>query len=151
MKKTQLFDKSTEARTSLKNFIHHRNQLKHYRNCIGTLRKELGEVSIDIDFSENLSVPVKFEPQTLHWSHQQITVHSGILKHAGEKSYHPYLSDDLNHDQKFVKIVMHEMIRNINELKEGSICLIESDNCTSQYKSAEHFYAKDMFIGITLY
>ena len=123
----------------LNNFIHPRNQLKHYRNCIGKLREALGNISIDIDFSEHLSVPVKFEPQTLHWTHQQITVHSGTIKQDGEKSYHPYLSDDVTHDQKFVKIAMDEMLSKVDNLKIGSVCLIESDNCTSQYKSAENF------------
>ena len=69
----------------LNSFIYHRNQLKHYRACIGLLRQEFGDISLDIDFSENLTVPVKFEPQSLHWSHEQITVHSDILKVSGEK------------------------------------------------------------------
>ena len=82
---------------------------------------------------------MKFEPQSLHWSHEEITVHSGILKVSGEKSYHPYLSDDRSHNQKFVKVVMGEMLNEIPSIKEGSCCVIESDNCTCQYKSAEHF------------
>ena len=41
-------------------------------------------VIIDI---ENLSIPVKYEPQSLHWAHNQITIHSGILKVDGVKSY----------------------------------------------------------------
>ena len=49
---------------------------------------------IDIDFSENLKLPVKFEPQSLHWCHEAITMHSGIVKLHREKSYHPYVSDD---------------------------------------------------------
>ena len=57
-----------------------------------------------------LKIPVKFEPQSLHWSHEQITVHSGILKYNGVKSYHPYISDDRKHDQHFVKIAMKEML-----------------------------------------
>ena len=41
------------------NIIHHRNQLKHYRNTISEITDMFDTVSIDIDFSENLSVPVK--------------------------------------------------------------------------------------------
>ena len=41
--------------------------------------------SLDIDFSENLTVLVKEEPQSLHWSNDKITVHSGILKCRGDK------------------------------------------------------------------
>ena len=45
--------------------IHHRNQLKHYRNVIHIFRDHFGAISVDLDFSENLKVPVKFEPQSL--------------------------------------------------------------------------------------
>ena len=39
--------------------------------------------------------PVKFEPQWLHWCHEAITVHSGMVKlHGKTSSYHPYVSDD---------------------------------------------------------
>ena len=73
-------------------------------------------VSIDVDFSENLSVPVQFEPQSIHWSHSQVTVHSGILKIDGEKFYHPYLSDDRKHDQKFVLLCLEEMLATVEVL-----------------------------------
>ena len=43
---------------------------------------------IDTDFSENLKLPVKFEPQSLHWCHETITVHSGIVKLHREQSYY---------------------------------------------------------------
>lgn len=29
--------------------------------------KDINAAYINIDFSENLTVPVKFEPQSLHW------------------------------------------------------------------------------------
>ena len=66
-------------------------------------------------------------------------MHSGILKYKGEKSYHPYLSDDRTHDQKFAKVVIEEMLSEV-QLKSGEYILIESDNCSSQYKSAEHYH-----------
>ena len=121
--------------------LHHRNHLKHYRNTIHEFRDNVNQISIDVDFSENLSVPVKFEPQSLHWSHPQVSVHSGILKLYGEKYYHPYISDDLKHDQKFVRVCVEEMLSSIDiPHDETQYLVIESDNCTSQYKSAEHFY-----------
>ena len=49
--------------------IHHRNQLKHYRTIIHKFNDIHDSVLIDIDFSENLKVPVKFEIQSLDWSH----------------------------------------------------------------------------------
>ena len=94
----------------LTKIMHHRNEFWHYRSCIKTFNKHFDTVFLDIDFSENPNTPVKFQtlviaPQSFHWSHSQITVHFGILKNHGEKSY-PYLSDDRKHDQSFVKIVI---------------------------------------------
>ena len=80
----------------LASIIHHRNQLKHYRTTLSMFKEHFDTILLDVDFSENLSIPVKYEPQSLHWSHQQVTVHSGITKIRGEKSYHPYVSDDFS-------------------------------------------------------
>ena len=98
-------------------------------------------VSIDLDFSENLQIPGKFEPQSLHWAHQQLTVHSGVLKNNGEKSYHAYLSNDKKHDQFFVDVATREMLSEA-EIPTGEdvFIIMETDNCSSQYKSATHFH-----------
>ena len=61
------------------------------------------------------------------------------MKVKGEKAYHPYFSDSLKHDQAFVKKVLKEMLSD-TEIPQGSTIVIESDNCTSQYKSAQHFH-----------
>lgn len=120
-------------------FIHHRNQLKHYRSINKNVKEHFDAIYMDLDFSENLDVPVKFEPQSLHWCHQQVTVHSGILKVEGEKSCHPYFSNDRKHDQQFVNIVMKEMLQGVN-INPCSLIIIETDNCSSQYKSSAHFH-----------
>ena len=65
------------------------------------------------------------------------TVHSGILKYQGEKSYHPHLSEDKKHDQHSSDVVLYEMLKEI-ENTAGYI-IIESNNWKSQYKSAAHF------------
>lgn len=125
------------AEALLPTIIHHRNHLRHYRNSINTFRENFHALSLDIDFSENLQLPVKFEPQSMHWYKDAVTVHSGIVKFHGEKVYHPYISDDKKHDQKFVKLVLRETIESIESFPE--LCIVESDNCNSQYKSAQHF------------
>ena len=117
--------------------INHRNHLRHYRSAITNFRAMFDCLFIDIDFSENLKLPVKYLPQSLHWCHEAITVHSGIIRLHGEKNYHPYVSDDKKHDQTFVKLVLEEMIGTVENIPES--CVIESDNCSSQYKSAQHF------------
>ena len=82
----------------LSDIISHRNHLKH-RNCHSDVHNFHDNcIIVDADFAENISVPVKIEPQSMHWSHQQVTIHSGITKFNGEKSYHPYFSDDRSHD-----------------------------------------------------
>ena len=35
---------------------------------------------IYVDFYENLSVHTKYELHSFHWVHEQVSVHSGILK-----------------------------------------------------------------------
>ena len=118
--------------------LNYRNQLKHYRTCIKSFREHFDTTSVDVDFSENLSIPTKCEP-SLHWSHSKATVHSGILKNSGEKSYHLYLSNDCRHDQVFVHLAIEEMLKE-SEINPEMHIIIESDNCSQQYKSAPHFY-----------
>ena len=127
----------------LSSIIHHRNQLKHYRFTLGVFKENFDTISLDIDFSENLSIPVKYEPQSLHWSHQQVTIHSGIRKIKGEKSYHPYVSNDLKHDQQFMQLAITEMLREV-EIQADEYIVIESDNCSSQYKSSAHFHGMQL-------
>ena len=95
-------------------------------------------VYIDADFSENLTIGIKWEPQSLHWSKTQVTVHSGIVRTPYQKTYHPYLSDSREHDQTFVYMALKEMLDS-TEITDLETIIIESDNCTVQYKSAEHF------------
>ena len=68
----------------------------------------------------------------MHWHHEQVSVHSGILKQQGEKSYHAYFSYCKVHDQVFVKTVLDEMIYTTTKLNETIV--IESDNMPSQCK-----------------
>ena len=121
----------------LKDMIFHRNQLKHYRSTIKTLRNMIDH-SIDVDFSENLKVPVKEEPQSLHWHHEQKTVHSAILKTQGEKTYFTHVSDDKIHDSTFMRIAVNDILVDV-PIAENDVLGLESDNCCAQYKKAAHF------------
>ena len=49
------------------------------------------------------------------------------------------MSDDLTHDQAFVKVVMEENLDSIY-VQEAGTAVITTDNCTSQYKSVQHFH-----------
>ena len=96
-------------------------------------------VCIDIDFSDNLTLPVKHQAQSLHWSSTKVAVHSRIIKVDGENIFHIHLSENHKHVQTFVKIVLHDMLNNADLTNKKII--MESDNCSSkQYKSVKHFY-----------
>ena len=113
--------------------IFHRNILKHYHSTVKSIVELFDKVQIDLDFSKNLSVPIKYEPQSMHWHYEQVSVHSSILKQQGEKSYHAYFS----HSKVFVKTVLDEMIDTTTKLNETIV--IESDNISSQYKLSQRF------------
>ena len=93
-------------------------------------------VCTDVNFSKNLTLPVKYQAQSLHWCYTKVAVHSGIIKVDGEKIYHVYLSENAERDQTFVKIVLHDMLNNVNLTNKKII--IESGNCSSQYESVKH-------------
>ena len=123
----------------LPKIVYHRNMLQHYRKTNQLFTESLNAVYIDVDFSENLTVPVKYEPQSLHWAHEQVTVHSGLLKVNGSKSYHPYFSDTKVHDHVFVKLAIDEIVSEVPNITVYDAIVIESDNCRAQYKWAKHF------------
>ena len=76
----------------------------------------------------------------MHWSKKQVTVHYGIVKTPdGQKTYHSYVSDYRDHNQPFVSIAINQMMAT-KDANGANVMLIESDNCSGQYKSAEHFY-----------
>ena len=49
----------------LSKILFHRNHFKHYCNTIHIFKDTMETVVLDGDFSENLSIPVKFEPHAL--------------------------------------------------------------------------------------
>jgi len=49
------------------------------------------------------------------------------------------VSDDLKHDQHFVQFSIKEMLKDV-EIEPSDQIIIESDNCSSQYKSSAHFH-----------
>ena len=113
--------------------IHHRNHLHHYRYSIHKVLQNVDAVCLDVDFAENLSIPVKHEQQSLHWSHEQVTIHSGIVKlPTGYKSYHLYVSDDRKHDQHFAQSCIERMLEAPEVQVFDMSVIIESDNHSGQ-------------------
>ena len=122
----------------LTHFIHHRNQLQHLREAQPILKMLYGSTpAIEIDFSENLTIPINHEAQSMHWTHRQVTVHTSVINCGSYKLYHGALSDILEHDTVFTKSCLDNLLENYDT---ESTLIIESDNCSSQYKCAAHFY-----------
>ena len=105
--------------------IHHRNHSRHYRTSSKVFKENVDTTySIDVDFSENLTILVKFEPQRLRRCHQEVTIHSGIIISQSEKSYLPYVSDDRKNDQIFVHMFRKNVIR-FRDTKKFLYCYCE--------------------------
>ena len=64
----------------------------------------------------------------------------GILKFKGEKSYHPYLSANRKHDKHFVQLLILEILKKVDFSENPGYIVIESDNCSYQYKSYAGFH-----------
>ena len=99
----------------LPNIVHHRNLLLNFRTEYPRVLESLSTVEIHVDFSENLTLTLPEEIQSMYWGQAktQVTVHSGILKFQGNKSSHPYISNDLTHDQAFVYLGLNQMLSDI--------------------------------------
>ena len=67
-----------------------------------------------------------------------MNVHLGMVKYGGRKAYNGYISNDQNHDQNFLPLALQEILKE-TALDGPDVMIIESDNCSSQYKSAAHF------------
>ena len=131
-----------QTKSRLTKTIHHRNLLRNFRNLKPLVLQSFPNlIYLSVDFSENLTVPVQQEPQTLHWYKEQKTIHNIVLKGIEGKSYHPHFSDDLTHAQEFVFVSLREVLDNVDfESENDSMLVLESDNCSNQYKSAKSFY-----------
>ena len=92
-----------------------------------------------MDYSENLTVPMKSQPQSMYWALKAVTVHSGITKSREGKSYPPYISDSVKHDQSFTNIVINEMLAD-EDVSSYDCVVIDSDNCSGQYESVLNFH-----------
>ena len=103
----------------MKPTIHHWNQLKNVWTNINILLNSITNVAeIGLDVSENINIPVNKEPQSFHWGGFKVenTVYSVLSKSEGNRTYHPYISDDLTHKQAFVKVVGMGMLeQSINQ------------------------------------
>ena len=127
-------------RELLPKIVNHRNLLRNFRTLYTKVLESFRTLELHVDFSENLTLHLPEEITSMYWGSAKtnISIHSGLMRQDGEKIYHPYLSDDLCHDQSFVYLSLREMIM-FAGVEEGTSVIVTSDNCSSQYKSAKNF------------
>ena len=91
---------------------------------------------ITVDVSENLSLPLNKEHQSLYWARTQVSIHCGVgISNNDSKVYFQHISEDLKHDQSFILTSLRKMI---NHFPTTLRYFVRSDNA-SNYKSAEAF------------
>ena len=96
-------------------------------------------------FLEIFPCPSDLNPSPCNGSHEQVTVHSDLMKYQTEKFYHPYLSQCKIQDQNVVDCVIEKMM-SLAEVNADKTTIIESiimrlnhHNCSSQCKLHAHF------------
>ena len=92
--------------SKLKKFIQHWNDAKHDYLFWKRWNAEIdlsANAILTVDFSENLSLPIYKEPQTMYWVRKQISLHCGVgMFQEGEDVqiiYFGHVSEDREHDQ----------------------------------------------------
>ena len=80
--------------------------LKHYRSTHSRLLETFNCVYIDIDFSENLTIPIKYEPQSLHWYKEQVSLPTGMIR----PSFAGHGKGEVGHVGGVAKICIHREI-----------------------------------------
>ena len=108
------------------------NDQFHWPKILATAN-DIGEI-YHMDYSENLSQQYKFEPQSSHFKKQQFSLHCTVKHTSNEDSPYHYmyhLSDEMKHDSAFTSVVVYHIL----EQDDPEIIRLESDNCSTQYKS----------------
>ena len=104
-------------------------------------QSELGYI-FHIDFSENISVTPKYEPQAAHFSGKQTSLHCTVVYHPElpKPTYMYHISDNTTHNSVFTDHVIRDLIQKFNA-EDYPLIRIKSDNCAAQYCSLHVFEA----------
>ena len=127
-------------------YLVHRFQVSNdehqWKNILGTVR-EYGPI-FHMDYSENLALSPKYEPQSAHFNKKQYSLHC-IVGHCtdnnddGQYKYYYHLSDDISHDYAFTGYVVEDVLKSAFSKEDNRIIRFKSDNCSVQYKSKKVF------------
>ena len=118
------------------------NDKHQWKNILGTVSK-YGPI-FHMDYSENLALAPKYEPQSAHFNKKQYSLHC-IVGHCtdnnddGQYKYYYHLSDDITHDYAFTGYVVEDVLKSAFSKEDNRIIRFKSDNCSVQYKSKKVF------------
>ena len=117
-------------------YLRHHSHVDNIAKVFLLIKETFNSCYIELDFSQNLAMKPKFQPQDAHFSGKQFTFHCAIVEPEGPK-YVCHLSDDTTHDSYFVHHVLTDIIttRNINNQTH----IIKRDNAPTQYKNKYAF------------
>ena len=94
-----------------------------------------------MDYSENLQITPKFEPQSSHFVKRQFSLHCTVFNSSGdegERKFVYHLSDDTGHDVYFTMAVIKDLIQRY--CPHSDVIRFKSDNCSIQQKCGYVFY-----------
>ena len=82
---------------SRKTYLKHRWYVGNCQTVFSLMNDGYTGKFIELNFSQNLSLRLKHEVQSVHFSGKQLTLHCDIVGPV-ENRYHYHLSDDTKHD-----------------------------------------------------
>nr|XP_053618254.1 uncharacterized protein LOC128679821 [Plodia interpunctella] len=142
---TILIKKFEENLTVFKSHVFNiRNQYKSYRQCITGLTET--EIALHIDFSENYTCKYHEEIQSVHFSRNQVTLHTAVMYYltsTSDKRITSFctVSSDLNHGPAAIWAHLHLVLDWVQkELPLIKTVHFFSDGPATQYKQKNNFY-----------
>ena len=117
-------------------------QAKYLKKCKEELKAN--EVIVLGDFAESYQFVIQDEIQGFHWNKQSCTLHPIVIYYKKDNILTQksicFISDDLNHDTRFVYEVMKQTVNIIKEIFTEPIMMhYFSDGCAGQYKNCKNF------------
>ena len=114
----------------------HRSHVANIKNTLPLIRESCNRNYIEMDFSENIAMKLKFEVLDAHFLGKQYSLHCSIVE-PGAQKYFYHLSNDATYDPKFVHEILVDLFDKLC-IKNETI-MIKSDNAPTQYKNKYAF------------
>ncbi|KAK1879819.1 Enolase [Dissostichus eleginoides] len=144
---TTQHDLNTDFQERLLHFKRHVFNIKWQFNAYRELRRSLkhNESLLHIDFSENYSCKYSQEIQSVHFggSHQQASLHTGVLYTAGGQAPHTFcsISPSRRHDPVAIWAHLDPILKVVRERHpQVSILHFFSDGPATQYRQKGNFF-----------